>query len=351
MHLTRIHLTRLDDRSILETEEEGFAKALVFGMKSTSTLTFESDKMTPPVETTETQNSEMGVVFAYIACILIWGTTWFAVRQCVVPGAFDPFTACAMRFIIAAVFLTALFLTRIVKAPFPDRKTLLWTMLCSLLSVLSFALVYSAEKWVSGGVAAIISTTTPVITALAATITRTEKIFRGQIVGMVISMMGILLIFGDRLHVSAQQGDGVLMLMSSVVLSSVSGVILKKHTTHQNPFVSVAIFVAVCAVSFITLSLVIEGPCLFSPPPLVPTLAAAYLGIVSSIISFACYFYLLKRISLMAISKLVFFPPIIALIVDALFETQVVLDMTTYIGISLTLLGVATRFPEKKKSS
>lgn len=297
---------------------------------------------------TSTRISNLGVVTAYVACILIWGTTWFAVRQCVLPGAFQPFTACAMRFVIAAACLSAVFLTGLVRAPFPDRKTLTWTAVCSILSVASFAFVYSAEKWVSGGLAAIISTTTPVMTALAATLTKTERVTRSQIVGLLISMVGILLIFGDRLNVSNHQGEGVLFLIASVLLSSISGVILKRHATNQNPFVSVGIFITVCAISFVTLSLVMEGGAIFQAPPLVPTLAAAYLGVVGSIISFACYFYLLKRISLMALSKLVFFPPIIALVVDGLFETQVTLDVTTYIGIAITMLGVAAKLPARK---
>ncbi len=299
--------------------------------------------------TAPAQRIERGVVIAYVACILIWGTTWFAVRQCVLPGAFSPFTACAWRFVIGSVAIMAIFGFGFVKAPMPDRRTLAWTMLCSVLSVISFAFVYSAEKFVSGGLAAIISTTTPMLTALAATLTRTEKISRGQIVGLLISMFGILMIFGDRLNVSAQQGEGVLFLICSVVLTSVSGVILKRQTTNQNPFVSVAIFIAVCTVAFVSLSVFTEDAAIFKAPPLVPTLAAAYLGIVSSIISFACYFYLLKRISLMALSKLVFFPPIIALLVDGLFETRVTLSVVAYVGIAITLFGVASKMPSLPK--
>ncbi|GEM_PF-703171 len=292
---------------------------------------------------------ERGVVIAYVACIFIWGTTWFAVRQCVLPGAFGPFTACAWRFVFATIAIAAIFATGLIKAPWPDKRTMAWTVLCSVLSVISFAFVYSAEKYVSGGLAAIISTTTPVLTAVAATLTRTEKVTREQVIGLLISMVGILLIFGDRLNVSAEQGEGVLFLICSVVLTSVSGVILKRHTTKQNPFVSVAIFIAVCAVAFIGLSIFREGGAIFAAPPMVPALAAAYLGVVSSIISFACYFYLLKRISLMALSKLVFFPPIIALVVDGFFETRVTLSIIAYVGIAITLLGVAAKVPAFSK--
>lgn len=301
-------------------------------------------------ETTETKSKsgvEIGVIVAYLACILIWGTTWFAVRQCVLPGAFQPFTACAWRFVIAAAGIAFLFLTRIVKAELPPRKAIAYTVVCSILSVISFGFVYTAERYVSGALAAIISTTTPAVTALALFLSKTEKVSRGQIIGLVISMIGIMMIFGDRLQVSANQGEGVIFLVTSVILTSISGVILKRHTTNVNPFVSVGIFISVCAVCFVSLSCLLENGGICAPPPLVPTLAAAYLGIVSSIISFVCYFYLLKRISLMAVSKLVFFPPIIALVVDGFFEKEVVLSLMTYIGIAVTLLGVGAKLPSR----
>lgn len=49
----------------------------------------------------------------------------------------------------------------------------------------------------------------------------------------------------------------------------------------------------------------------------------------------------------MAVSKLVFFPPIIALVVDGFFEKEVVLSLMTYIGIAVTLLGVGAKLPSR----
>ncbi len=328
----------------IETETRTSTETDTLKLPETETL------LTPQAnDGSHPEKPSVGVVIAYVSCILIWGTTWFAVRQCVLPGTFEPFTACAWRFVIAAVAVVGIFASGLVKAPLPEKRALAWTVLCSVFSVISFAFVYSAERYVSGGLAAIIGTTTPLITALAATLTRTEKVTRGQVIGLLISMFGILMIFSDRLNVSAEQGGGVIFLILSVVLSSVSGVILKRHATDQHPLVSVSTYIVICAISFVTLSIVQEGGGIFQAPPMVPLLAAAYLGIVSSIISFLCYFYLLKRISLMALSKLVFFPPIIALVVDGFFETRVTLSVLAYVGIAITLIGVASKLPSFPK--
>ena len=45
---------------------------------------------------------------AYVACALIWGTTWFAIRVCIGPGGYPPFAGAAIRFVIAVALLAAL---------------------------------------------------------------------------------------------------------------------------------------------------------------------------------------------------------------------------------------------------
>ncbi len=297
----------------------------------------------------ERQAITPSVAAAYIVCILVWGTTWYAVRLCVLPGAFETFTALSLRFIIAMSCLGLVFLSGIGKFSRPTKQALIWTAVCGTLSVCSFMLVYNAERWISGGLAAIISTTTPLLTALLVTLTGVEKVSSKTIVGILLSFVGIILIFQERLSVSIDQANGVVMLFFSVLLTSLSGVILKKYTGNQSPLTSTLILTTVAAICFTTLGVVLEGPVLFTQSlPTVPFLAATYLGIMSSVVAFVCWFYLLKRVSLMALTSLVFFPPIIALGVDALFERQVVLSGMTYLGICITLLGVASRLLKRK---
>ncbi len=76
------------------------------------------------------------------------------------------------------------------------------------------------------------------------------------------------------------------------------------------------------------------------PVPLVPSLAVVYLGIFGSVTAFVAYFYLLKRVRLMTISTLVFYPPLIALGVDALLEKSFTPTPGTYLAMGITLLGV-----------
>lgn len=282
----------------------------------------------------------MGLIAAYIACVCIWGTSWNAVRLCVLPGGFEPYTAAAARFAFASVFLGVLWIAGIIKAKPTSKSAVLWTLFTGFLGVVSLALVYNAHQWISGGLAAILATTSPLMMALLATLTRAEKVSLSSLFGAIVSLAGIMVLFSERLHVSGEQAFGVVLVLLSVLLNAVAGVILKKKASGENPFVSVALYASISLPCFLILSFGCEQPNLAALSP-VPIVAAAYLGIVGSVVSFACYFYLLKRLKLMTLSSMVFFPPVIALMVDSFVERTVSLTSTSYAGIGVIMLGVA----------
>ncbi len=58
-------------------------------------------------------------------------------------------------------------------------------------------------------------------------------------------------------------------------------------------------------------------------------------------IVFPIYLFLIKRLTLMAASTLLFIEPVLALIIDAVWERQIRLSPHTYLGAAITLLGVA----------
>ncbi len=281
----------------------------------------------------------VGVIVAYVTCVFVWGTTWNAVRLCVLPGGFGPYTAAAVRFGFAAAFLSALWVSGVLRARIQSKQAAWWVIGTGVLSVLSMALVYNAQRSISGGLAAILATTSPLMMAVLATVTKTERVSTAAIVGATVSLVGIGIIFGDRLNVSSEQATGIILLLGSVLINSVNGLVLKRYASGENPFMSVALFVGVSLFCFTGLSAGTEHTD-WTTVNAISFAAAAYLGVIGSVVAFACYFYLLKRVRLMTISTMVFFPPVIALIVDCFIEHAVHLSSASYAGIAVTILGV-----------
>jgi drug/metabolite transporter (DMT)-like permease len=277
----------------------------------------------------------------YVACALIWGTTWFGIRTCIGDGGYPTFAAAALRFALAAGILGAIYALGGGRPGPRSLRQLRPVVLSGVLSALSYALVYLAEQSISGGLAAVVYGTFPLCTALVATAMRVERVTRQALVGSLVALGGIAIVFADRLQVSSAQGVGVLLVLASVFVSALYSTILKRAAEEVNPLATTGIFLGTAAVVLGGVAACADRRPIPWPPPVVPTLALVYLAVVGSVLVFAAYFYLMKRVTLMTLSTLVLLEPIVALTVDALGEREVVLVPRSYAGMAVTIAGVA----------
>ena len=285
--------------------------------------------------------SRRDTVAVYLACGLIWGTTWYAIRRCIGVGGYPTFTSAAMRFFLAASVLGAAYALGFAR-PAPRGARQIGAIVgCGLLSAASYALIYLAEQSISGGLACVLYGTFPLFTALFATLGGVERVPRRALAGAVIAFAGISVVFGDRLGASRAQAMGIVLVLLSVIISALYTTILKRAAHHVNPLATTGIFLATAALPLAALGAIVDRRPIPWPPPLVPTVALLYLALVGSALVFAAYFYLIKHVTLMTVSTLVLVEPIIALGVDAVGERDVVLDARTYVGIGVTLVGIA----------
>lgn len=289
------------------------------------------------------------VVLAYVACALIWGTTWYAIRVCI--AAYPTYDAVALRFALAAIVIVPV---AVRLRPWPTRAQWGYLVLAGVLDAAAYVLVYVGEERVSGGIAAVVYGTQPLILALLLTAVRIERITRRHVVGAVISLAGVAVLFFDRLDVSPRQAIGVAMIVGSVVIATSYSIVMKRHAGPRveetggdapasapvHGVVSTAIFLAVTALVLGVLAVAVGAPVPW-PPPVGPTVALLYLALVGSVVAFLCYFWLLHRTSLLLTSTLVFVYPLVALATDALLERAVTLGPRAYVGAAITLGGLA----------
>jgi drug/metabolite transporter (DMT)-like permease len=275
------------------------------------------------------------VVAAYLACALIWGTTWLAIRKSL--DGYPTFTAVALRFAIAALILIPLALRA---RPWPRGRVWGWLVLAGVLDAIGYLLVYLGEERVPGAVAAVVSGTQPLILALLLTAVRIERLTRRHFVGAVISIAGVIVLALDRLAVSPQQAAGVGLVAISVVVVTLYSMIMKQKTAGVHGLVSTTIFLTVTALVLGAAAL-IAGAGVPWPPPPGPSFAIAYLAIVGSVVAFLLYFWLLGKTSLLVTSTLVFVYPLVAILVDRMFEHALVLGPRAYLGAAITLGGLA----------
>lgn len=279
------------------------------------------------------------VIVAYVACALVWGTTWHAIRVCIGPGGYPPFLSAALRFTVAALILAAAMGLGLGR-PRPDRRAMTWLGVAGLLNAAGYALVYRAEQDIAGGVAAVLYGTMPLITAAIAAITGTERLRATTVVSALVGVAGIAIIFWDRMAVSAGQALGVVLVLCSVVCASTFSVILKRHASASNPFANTAVFFPATAAALWVLTAALEREPLPLPRPAAPTAALLYLAVLGSVVTFGAYFYLVRHVRLATVTTLVLVEPVVALFVDALFERRAFATPLTYLGAAVTLSAV-----------
>ncbi|HEU4409601.1 MAG TPA: DMT family transporter [Polyangiaceae bacterium] len=278
------------------------------------------------------------VALAYAACVVIWGTTFYAIRACIGPGGYPTYQAAALRFVLAALALAALAAAgRARPAPrSPAQAASIGA--AGLLNFVSYALLYKAEEAITGGLACVLYGTLPLMTALLAAATGTERASRASVAGALVSIGGVAILFQDRLEVSARQAAGVAMLLGAVTLSTCMNIVLKRKAGGVHPLAQSAWFLGATAVAMTALAAA-EGRPLPWPPPPGPTLALLYLAVVGSVVAFAAYFYLIRNTSLMVASTIVLLEPLVALVVDAAWEAQPI-GGAAYLGAAVTMGGV-----------
>ncbi len=255
--------------------------------------------------------------------------------MCIAPNAYPTCAAVALRFVIAFVVLLPIALRA---RPWPRGSAWLYLVLAGVLDAAAYTLVYLGEERVSGGLAAVVYGTQPLILALLLQVFRIERLSRRHVVGAVISLAGVGVLFLDRLDVSSEQALGIVLVIGSVLLATGYSMVMKRQTT--GGLVATTIFLGVTAAALGIVALIANEPMPW-PPPVEPTLALLYLAVIGSVVAFLLYFWLLDQTNLIVTSTLVFVFPLVALLTDALFEHEIALGPRAYVGAGITLGGLA----------
>ena len=276
------------------------------------------------------------IVAAYAACALIWGTTWLAIRICIGPGGYDTLMALVLRYSIASVVLLPL-AWRIGR--WPNRRQWLFLVIAGVLDAVAYTMVYWGEQELSGGLAAVIYGTQPFILAGILGVTKMERVWPTDVFGAAVSFAGVAALFLGKLQFSTAQALGVLLVLGSVICSTCYSALVKRTASDVHAVTSTAIFLSVTALGLSPLAIAYGGG-LVLPDRLSATVALLYLALAGSVVAFVLYFWLLQRVSMKAMSTLVFLFPVIALIADAIGEHSQPIGGRELIAVAVILGGM-----------
>lgn len=281
------------------------------------------------------------------ALVLIWGTTWAAIR--VGLQGIPPLTGVALRFAIAGAVLLALLPVFRVRLGGTRREWLIWGSNALFTFALAYSILYWAEQWVPSGLAAVLFAIFPLLVALLAHFALPgERLTVRSGVGVLIGFAGVAVIFSEdfRSLLGPQVAFAAAVMLLCPVCGAIGSVVVKKWGAGIHPLSTAAVPMLMTGAVMGPIAWWAESdrPLVFNGPSI---FALFYLALVGSAFPFTLYFWLLKRLPATRISLINYAIPVVAVTVGSVFFDEPV-TVRVLLGAALVIAGTAVAVREKK---
>jgi drug/metabolite transporter (DMT)-like permease len=275
----------------------------------------------------------------YTVCILIWGTTWFAITAQI--DVLAPEWGVAIRFGLAAAVLMGFCRVRRIPLRFPCRVQALIFAQGIAGFYASYVCVYQAERFVASGVVAVGYAASPLIGLVLARGFLGTRMSARVALGGVAGIAGVVLIFWHefvRLAATDQVLWGAELTMVSVLLASLSTIAASGyHRLGVRGWGPLAWAMAWGSVAALLHALLLGTPWNWSWRPGFLG-ALAWLALFGSVVAFGAYYALVHRVGPAKAGYVGVLVPVVALVVSSVLENFLWTGLTVA-GIALAILG------------
>ena len=275
-----------------------------------------------------------------LVLILIWGTTWAAIR--IGLEGIPPFTGVALRFAIAsAVLLVVAFLARVPLGRSRLERRL-WLVNTAFTFCASYGIVYWCEQYVPSGITAVLFATFPLFVALLAhfTLPGERLTLRGG-GGILLGFAGVGVIYSEDFASlgGAKVAVASAVMLASPVVSALATVAVKRWGKDVHPLSISAVPMGLAAIIMAAVALATERdlPISFNATSLG---ALLYLALLGSAVSFSLWYWLLSHAAATRVSLISYLNPVVAVGVGVLLLREPI-TLRILSGSALVVSGVA----------
>lgn len=278
-------------------------------------------------------------IILYITIILIWGSTWFAIKFQL--GYVDPMISIFFRFLLASLILFIYCIGSSRKLKFTPKEHFYIFLQGFFSFSIAYWVVYIAEMQLTSGLVAVICSSLIFLNILNRTLFLKSKINLMVLFGAVVGVCGIVFIFWPEIQsVSFTDKNFIAMLLSFIgtLIYSIGNIIVERNIKNGIPVIqSNAYSMGYGALVMLFLALIL-GKSINFDIRFGYIVSFLYLAIFGSVIAFYCFFTLIGNIGA---DKAAYGPvvvPVIALMLSTLFENYN-WSKLTFLGIILLLIG------------
>jgi drug/metabolite transporter (DMT)-like permease len=275
----------------------------------------------------------------FAICVGVWSTTWHAITYQI--AHVTPEIGIALRFAVAGAVVLALCAARRESLRFTAAQHGLLMLQGSFLYGVSYICVYHAERFVPSGLVAVGYSASPLVTGLGARLLFDTRYSLRFAAGGALRLAGVALIFWPEFGKAAGEQTtalGVIFTVAAVLLSAVGSLTASRNHLHALPFWPTLGFGMLYGAAVAAILAVAMGGRFVAPPVLSWWLSLLYLALAGSVLTFACFLTLQRRLGPGPTSTVGVMTPLLALVISMLFENFHP-NALTYAGATLAVLG------------
>jgi len=257
----------------------------------------------------------------YTSTVLIWGTTWLAIKFQL--GSVDPMISVFYRFLLAALILISYCRIFGLKMRFTVKEHLFMAVQGLFLFAINYWLFYLAEVYIPSGLAAVVFSTLVFMNIVNARIILGAAIRLKVFWGAVIGLIGIGLVFLPELSAFSLTDDsflGLTLCLLATLTASIGNIASARNQKFNLPIIQTNAYGMAYGAVIIGMVALLSGKTFNFEMTSAYIISLMYLAVFGSVIAFGCYLTLIGRIGAdrAAYSTLLF--PLVALAISTVFE-------------------------------
>jgi drug/metabolite transporter (DMT)-like permease len=280
------------------------------------------------------------VIACYAAIYVVWGSTYFFIRQSV--ATISPAWVMAVRWLIGGALLLGTAFARGGLRNLPSMRNVASALLLgTLLLLVGNGLITVAERTMDSYEAALLASSTPIIVAVFDTILLGKRLTLARVLGVVIGFTGVAVLLYNGHSIRSSLGPAVLLGLLGILSWGLATSLGHRFPVSGDSMVNSGIQMLFVGAVSLTIALIV-GP---SPRAMLSAVSALslfgvlYLAVVGSA-AFAAYTYLVAVEPAERLVSYALVNPIIALLLGLGFGGESATPFLAY-GVPLALVGLA----------
>ena len=284
-----------------------------------------------------------GLVPALLACYLVWGSTYLAIRFALV--SFPPYFQMGSRFVVAGALLLVWMRWRGTAWPTALQWRNAAVAGCLMLAA-AMGWLASAQQTIGSGFTATFIATVPIMMC-AFGLLAGKRPTRFELAGMVLGALGVLLLVRGASFSASPAG---IALMAGSVLAWSLGSSLQTTRLPMAPGPMGFASEMLCGGAVLMAISLLLGEMPQWPPQSMALAAWAYLVVFGSLVAFSAYLYLLANAATALATSYAFVNPVIALALGVALGGETVTS-GEWLACGVILTGVVLIFFSKSKAT